>query len=96
MRTDGHSLRHHWCVRLFYFSRACDVQRAILWKVNKISLHENYSSHVPQPVYFMVKNLAIMTTLLVVVDSFYLIFTQDLMGNPLEKSLKLYVSFSFY
>lgn len=35
-----------------------------------------------------------MAMLLEVVGSFYLVFTGDLMENPLEKSLKLYVSYS--
>jgi hypothetical protein len=42
----------------------------------------------------MLKPFAFMAMLLEVVDSFYLIFTGDLMENPLEKSLKLYVSYS--
>lgn len=42
----------------------------------------------------MLKPFDFMAMLLEVVDSFYLIFTGDLMENPLEKSLKLYVSYS--
>jgi len=42
----------------------------------------------------MLKPFDFIAMLLEVVDSFYLIFTGDLMENPLEKSLKLYVSYS--
>jgi hypothetical protein len=63
-------------------------------KRNKIPGHGNYSFRVPQLAYFILKSFAVKSALLEVVDSFYLIFTSDLMGNPLEKSLKLYVSSS--
>jgi hypothetical protein len=47
---------------------------------------------VPQQAYFALKTFAAKTTLLEIVDSFYLLFTRDLMGNPLEKSSRLYIS----
>jgi hypothetical protein len=51
-------------------------------------------SRVPQQAYFILKTFAVNTTLSEVVESFYLIFTRDLVENPLEKSLKLHVSSS--
>jgi hypothetical protein len=44
--------------------------------------------------YFIIKTFAVKTTLLEIVESFHLLFTRDLMGNPLVKSLRLYVSSS--
>jgi len=71
-----------------------DAYKVILRKVNKIPGPGNFPSCVPWPAYFMLKPFEFMAMLLEVVDSFYLIFTGDLMENPLEKSLKLYVSYS--
>jgi hypothetical protein len=53
-------------------------------------------SHVPQLAYFILKTFAFKPAILEVVDAFYLTFTRDLMGNPLEKSLKLYEKFFWF
>jgi hypothetical protein len=58
---------------------------------NKISGQGNYFFVFPNGFISYEKPLRLRPQ---VVDSFYLIFTRDSVGNPLEKSLKLYVSSS--